>query len=810
MTTARGRREGATVALLLLLTAAPFARSCAAGEVLVNGDWLAHHFEPFRSAGRGTRAANAELEDPILSTYPLKTAAASTLARGSMPLWNPWIAGGMPFFGDSISTPLHPFNAALVLGGPGIGWNIFLWLPLALAGVGSYFLLRALGVGPAGALVGATCYAIGGHHIVWLEYGTLVAGHAFLPLALYAVERRLAGGGHRHSLLLVACSALQAYSGNIQANGYFVGFVLIYAVLRSVRRPGGLRRTIETAICLAAGLALAAPQIFATVELAAESYRPQSKYLGVNHMHPATLLTLLSPDLFGSPVGDTNIGRFITGQPYEHVLVGYLGAFGLALAVVGALRPGLGPRLPLFLAALGIPLLLVVLHSDFVREQVGRIWGSFHSFDWKRTRYFAVFGMAVFAGWGIDGCLTQPALRRRAVVASAVLLASLVAVFLAIDVMSGAAPAPAGFLGYFSHLREEHGSVLGAPAVIRPLALLLVGTALLWLLHRGRLSAHVVAALTIAVVAIDLLTWGLPYNPSVPPRLVSARVPLIARARALVARERSRARVAAVTQVFGLPSWEVNEREGDVLPPNTLLPYGLEDPRSFSTFYLDRYLEMMEVSEGRRDPFPFSVQLTRPSTPVLDLWSVRYVFGTGTLHGAGLREIGRSRGLRLYERETALPRAFHITGCRSLGSRRAVRRAMEREDFDPRAAVLLEGGGCGAPRSATLRPARIVEHEPERVVIAVDATHDGFLVLADAYAAGWEATVDGRAARIQPAYLALRAVRVPEGRHRVVFLYRPRGVRTGVLVAGSTAVAIAALGWIIRRRGAAGSRARGG
>ena len=77
--------------------------------------------------------------------------------------------------------------------------------------------------------------------------------------------------------------------------------------------------------------------------------------------------------------------------------------------------------------------------------------------------------------------------------------------------------------------------------------------------------------------------------------------------------------------------------------------------------------------------------------------------------------------------------------------------------------------------------ARIVEDLPERVVVETDAATPAYLVLADTFDPGWSATVDGRPAPIWPAYVAFRAVYLPQGTHTVVFTYRPAGFESGAI-----------------------------
>ena len=73
------------------------------------------------------------------------------------------------------------------------------------------------------------------------------------------------------------------------------------------------------------------------------------------------------------------------------------------------------------------------------------------------------------------------------------------------------------------------------------------------------------------------------------------------------------------------------------------------------------------------------------------------------------------------------------------------------------------------------------------IEMSVQAPDGGWLVLADAWYPGWEASVDGEGVQIYIANVLFRAVWVPPGEHAVAFEYRPVS-----FYAGS---ALSLLGW---------------
>ncbi len=71
--------------------------------------------------------------------------------------------------------------------------------------------------------------------------------------------------------------------------------------------------------------------------------------------------------------------------------------------------------------------------------------------------------------------------------------------------------------------------------------------------------------------------------------------------------------------------------------------------------------------------------------------------------------------------------------------------------------------------------ARIVRYDERLVEVETESDAGALLVLLDAYAPGWTATVTGAPATIHLANVAYRAVPLPAGRHLVRFTYTPPG-----------------------------------
>jgi hypothetical protein len=174
-----------------------------------------------------------------------------------------------------------------------------------------------------------------------------------------------------------------------------------------------------------------------------------------------------------------------------------------------------------------------------------------------------------------------------------------------------------------------------------------------------------------------------------------------------------------------------------------------------------------------------------------------------------LRRI-HSGDAKVYERTESSGRAWLVHEALTAKSDDAAMTVLSSEDFDPRRQVVLidaatRADAHGAALSdATIRDAvSVTSYEPEQIVLDVSAGSPGWVVIADTWYPGWQATVDGDPTRVTRANLMLRAVPVEAGRHRVELAYRPRSwlAGTAVSLVSLVALLVAAL-WAVYNRGA--------
>ena len=152
-----------------------------------------------------------------------------------------------------------------------------------------------------------------------------------------------------------------------------------------------------------------------------------------------------------------------------------------------------------------------------------------------------------------------------------------------------------------------------------------------------------------------------------------------------------------------------------------------------------------------------------------------------------------------WENLDVLPRAFLVHDARVLGDGDMLAR-MHDADFDPAKQVLLIQGSelyaSGTARDAV----EMTRYTPERASINVATDQPGYLVLADSWYPGWEATIDGKPVPIYRANTLFRAVPIDPGDHVVVFEYHPASFTLGGMISILSGLLVGGIAVYLRRR----------
>jgi hypothetical protein len=144
--------------------------------------------------------------------------------------------------------------------------------------------------------------------------------------------------------------------------------------------------------------------------------------------------------------------------------------------------------------------------------------------------------------------------------------------------------------------------------------------------------------------------------------------------------------------------------------------------------------------------------------------------------------------VRVFAVPDPLPRARVVAGARVADDASGLATILD-PGFDPASEVLLSEGAPAPASSAPSGSVRISHERADRIVLEVETDGPGYVVLADAFDPGWQATLDGAAVTLLRANLAFRAVATPSGRHTVELVYRPRALWAGLFVSAASLLA---------------------
>ena len=118
------------------------------------------------------------------------------------------------------------------------------------------------------------------------------------------------------------------------------------------------------------------------------------------------------------------------------------------------------------------------------------------------------------------------------------------------------------------------------------------------------------------------------------------------------------------------------------------------------------------------------------------------------------------------------------------------------ETFDPQKTAVIDMRfkdvvGDFQPAADSLRHIALTSYDPKDMVYASNSSQDGFAVFSEIYyAKGWKAFIDGKESPYVRANYVLRAMKIPAGKHKIEFIFRPASYYTGEKIAWAGSILI--------------------
>lgn len=748
------RGISAALTLLPLLFVAPGlipGRTLAGTRLL--GEYVPWRTAEFRSVAASGGPTNPLLADVVTLYEPWRAAAREGVS------FFPSQFGGSALLGNGHSAALFPLEVVARLLPESAASAFVQAARLLVAAWGFFVLMRVLGIGPRGALIGALAFVGSGYLELWRAHVNASAV-AIAPWLLAGATRLLRRPGSVPAVVTGVAGGGVVLAGHPQS----VAFIGLATLLVALPAAGKLRRRpvprlAWIAVAGVLGALLSAPVAVPFVQnlrvstaLAVRAGRTAAPRSSVYpHLSERILLPSLHHLVFGDPRDGTwsGVGNLI------EVGGGSVGTGALAL-IPAAFAVRRRRRLAAGWLALGLAGLVVAAGLPFV----GRLYDLLPAgglIQQHRLTLLWCFAAAALAGVGSENVLRGAG--RNALAAGAVTMAMVLAV------LAGAFP------------------VLRRPVVwgVEPVAL----AALAFASTRGaafwRFSSLAVGVLLPRVAFFS--TW----IPAAPVATFYPETPAVQ-----YVRDR-----AAGFRVAGL--------RHALLPASAAL-FGLEDVRGYDPMALRPYVDFVSALGSTEDSVV--PRLSDATHPALRFLGVRFVFAEPDARPSeGWTTAYRGPDAAVFENTRALPRAFVPRRVERSGDESAaVRRALSIRDPED-AVVELVAGGCEEGASPN-GPAEVRSLAVGRGRIEARVAGSLPFLLATSQPAipGWRLTVDGVQ---QPGSIvngAFLGARLAAGVHVVRFEYRPATVPAGLALGGLGLLLVVALagGRSLSRRPASG------
>jgi len=346
-------------------------------------------------------------------TQPEGHLAAVSILHGHLPWWNYFEGMGQPLAGEMQSAALLPLVVLFIFPAGLLLFHLSLQL---IAGFGTFFLVRRLGLTPTIATLAGVLFALNGT-FAWIG-NAVINPIAFLPLTILGVEILLdATSEHRRAgwAVLAVAIALSIYAGFPETT-YLDGLMAAgWALTRLFDLPKARRLTGVWRLALGAtvGVALSLPIIVAFYDFtsSADVGGHVAGGVGIGTTALSSLNLLINPYLGGMIVG----GPAAT----PHNFLGYFTVSVLVFALVGAAGRSRRP-LRLYLVGWTLFSLAGALNLFEVHRLVNLVPGvgdiAFARYIWPS----AEFAVIVLAALGLSDILegTQRRSIARSVVAA--------------------------------------------------------------------------------------------------------------------------------------------------------------------------------------------------------------------------------------------------------------------------------------------------------------------------------------------------------------------------------------------------------
>jgi hypothetical protein len=743
--------------------------------------------------------------DQYLAGYAFREFAAHTLrTTGSFPLWNPYIYGGLPYVAAMHGDIFYPTFLLRMIMPTDVAMTVGFMVHVFLAGLFTYYFLRAWGLGFYPALLGGLAYMMGGPIASYVSPGHdgKLFVSALTPLALWMLLRGIRDGRLWAFGVFALTTGLAVLSPHPQLLQYDLLLSGVFALFLAF--SGGDRDVVLPRNTALARLGLAAAAVAIGMLIGAVQYLPVMEYVpwspraGGKGYDYATTFSFPLEELINTYVPQfSGILDAYSGRNGIHLHSEYLGVAVLILAVLGfgAVRATRRRSFARFwLGTMIVALLWALGNSTPFFHLIYALVPGTKFFRAPSTIIYVVgLAIAVFAALGLERVLAREYSRRFligwAVAAGVMLLLG----------VSGALTSVATAVAH-PQLIDRVPDNAGALVVgsLRSFLVAAVTLGVLFAVLAGKLQVKQAAWTLVAVVAIDL--WSIErlyWMFSPPASQLFASDSIIEYLRSV--KEPGRVLALQLSPQTDAPRDPYLTTEA-----NGLMVHDIRQVVGYHGNSLGRYDELIQ---DRRLIEPqiwhlLNVQYLLTDADTVPLEGVRKLAGP-VKNAAGSTEY-------LYRLPGENAFAWVAPVIVKAGDAPVLSTVTDAR-FDPTRAALVDSAApvVGPQISALPEPTNIAVHTvsyaPGHIVLqlAKPAPSGSALVVSENYYPGWKATADGKDALVVRTDYSLMSVVLPAGAARVELTFTSPAYERGktlTLLALALSLLGIAVGIVLDRR----------
>lgn len=695
-------------------------------------------------------------------------------------LWNPYISCGAPFLANIETGSLYLPNWINLVFQPPVSTNINILMHLMLAAWGMYLWGGARGQNNIARAVSSLVFIFSAPFFLLVYTGALsnLMTIAWAPLMFLSAGMILKKKGPLWIFLGILAGSMQVFAGHIQLF-FYVQIVLGMYFLIGLRGVSAKVRALGSLLLVYAGIiCLTAVQLFPSLAVLKEVVRGDKltfEFASLFSFPPENLITLVIPNFFGHLEKFPYWGRWFLWEVSIFVGIG-----GLLLALCAAFMKERSDRIRMFVMT-GI---CIVLAMGSYTPLFAILFKYFPGFDlFRGTSKFlfpGVMFLASLAGDGAEWLLCrQESNRRREALKTLTCVSFLLGLFLL--AVSFAIKLPFSdtvtalwdkFLHMFP-LEEKQNLVRLAqenPRFIQNSGAFARGEVLFGVVTAGIfgvlffISRKIKTAkyIILAFALIELMSFAYSYRAfnEMPPDPWPESV-----------REFFKEHPGDY-RVF----WPGRERENAGMSAKVPMLWGQLPPTK-------RYAEFMFFTQGLSPDDAGGFLKMRQYNELYKMLRCRYIVVPDKVRIEGYKQVFEGDGLKIFETDEELPRAFIARKWIISSGRDELFNAMVRKDFSPDETVVLEEAPGLEIDAGTKsgQNVKVVGARDDELYIEADLKSPAILVVTDSYASGWiaEDADNGREYKIIPANYVLMGIPLDAGEHFIRMRYSPRAFIVG-------------------------------